>query len=66
MKEAIPGHLHYIFLQAHVNEPIVSISEYFRKVPGFDRPRQIWLESPPGRFSSICYGLFFAVAHQRP
>jgi hypothetical protein len=37
MKEAKPGNLQYIFLQAYVNEPIVSMSKYFRNVPSPDR-----------------------------
>jgi hypothetical protein len=36
MKEAKPGNLHYMLLQAYVNEPIVSMSKYFRNVPGPD------------------------------
>jgi hypothetical protein len=45
MTEAKSGNLHYIFLQAYVNEPIISMPELFGNVPDYSR-------SPPDL--SIC------------
>jgi hypothetical protein len=33
MKEAKPSNLHYIFLQAYVNEPIISMPKLLGNVP---------------------------------
>jgi hypothetical protein len=33
MKEAKSGNLHYIFLQAYVNEPIISMPKLLENVP---------------------------------
>ena len=41
MKEAKPGDVHYIFLQAYVNKPMVSMSKYFRNAPVPTNPASI-------------------------
>jgi len=33
MKEAKPGNLHYIFLQAYVNEPFISMPKLLGNIP---------------------------------
>jgi hypothetical protein len=33
MKEAKPGNIHYIFLKAYVNEPIISMLKLLGNVP---------------------------------
>jgi hypothetical protein len=37
MKEAKSGNLHYIFLQAYVNEPVISMPKLFGNVPDYSR-----------------------------
>ena len=50
MKKAKSGNLHYIFLQAHVNELLISTSKYFRNV---SRSRQILLVFPVNSWSVL-------------